>query len=87
MSNVTEPSEAAELSRIHTYPPKHKDPIQQKVVLYTSIDITGSVVMRSTLENLLEHVGKDTRNTSRHPPPYVATKTPLATKLPWITST
>ena len=33
-----------------------------------------------TLKNLLVHLGKDKRNTSRNSHPYMATKTPLVTK-------
>ena len=34
-----------------------------KVVLYAGIDVTVLATIRNTLENTLEHLGKDTRST------------------------
>ena len=60
-----------------------RTPCNAKVVLYTHIDVKGLTAMRNIFGNLLEHLGKDTRYTSRHSPQYMATKKTLASKPPW----
>ena len=62
--------------------PRTRTQYNNKMVSYTGIDLTGLTVMTSTLGNLLEHLRKETRNTSKHPPPYMATKTSLVMKPP-----
>ena len=73
--------EATEPSRIYS-DPQIQGPHTAEKLYYTGTDVTRVIVLGSVLENLIEHLGKDSRN----PPTYMATKTPLATRLPWMTS-
>ena len=50
--------DTTEPSRTYLYPPKKRNPFGTKVVWHTSMDVPGLTAMRSTLENLLEHLGK-----------------------------
>ena len=47
------------------------------VIYYTGTDVIGLTAMRNILENLLEHLGKDKKNTLKHPHPYMTTIQPL----------
>ena len=66
--------------------PKDKDSIQHKSgIAYwfrcERIDCDKEYIKESS-----RPLGRETRNTSGNTPPHMATKTPLATKLAWITS-
>ena len=53
----THTSGAIEQSRTYFY-----HPYNVKVVQCTGTYVTGLIMIRNTLKNLLEHLGKDTRN-------------------------
>ena len=63
--------------------PKDQDTIQKKVESYTDTNVTGWNVMRNTLESLLEHLERGSKNISRHLPLFMTTLTSLVTMLPW----
>ena len=62
--------------------PKDQDAIQKKVESSTDTNVTGWSVMGNTLLNPLEHLGRGSKNISRHPPPSMTTITSLVTMLP-----
>ena len=59
--------------------PKYQDAIQKKVGSSIDTSVTGWSVMRNTLVNPLEHLVRGSKNISRHPPPYMTTKTSQVT--------
>ena len=58
-----------------SWPLKIKMPFRKKVGSSTDISVTGWSAMRSTLVNPLEPLVRGSKNISRHPPPYMTTKT------------
>ena len=49
-------SEATEPPITYLYPPSKVLPYSTKEALYTGIDVTGLIAMKSTLESLLQHL-------------------------------
>ena len=60
-------SEVTEPSRTYFYHPMIRIPYYKKKVSYNAIGATGLTVMRSTLKNLPEHLGKNSEEHFKAP--------------------
>ena len=62
--------------------PKDKDPIQKRVGSSIDTGVAGLTVMRNTLVNPQEHLGRGLKNTKRPPHQYLTIVTSLVIKSP-----